>query len=513
MTKLLKFSLPFLFILLITGFRDVCCGPDSDRDGLCDEEEMGCELDATNQDSDSDGQCDIQDECPLTPGDCPEPKITALDRYIAKPDSAYSYEHYQTIEGQGYTAYLIDLKSQQWRSSQEVDRPIWQHDMAIVVPSICAFKHTAYLLVDGGKNSITRPTSVNDDLAALAVASQSVMIQVRQIPNEPLYFSDEDNHKRSEDEILAYSLDKYLLTSDEEWPAHLPMVKAVVRAMDTAQDFLKADKEIEDFIIMGFSKRGWTTWLTAATDPRVKAIIPGVFDSLNMAASITHHWEAYGFYSPAIEDYAAYDIFCRMNSPAGQELLGMIDPYAYRERLTMPKYIINSTGDQFFLPDSSQFYFHQLPGRHVMRYVPNTEHDIELGIEDIKSILGWTWDVNLDQNDPQFSWSIGQDGSILVIAKDLPTTVKLWQATNPNTRDFRFETIGSAYSSTILEPIDAGIYVGQVTPPTQGWTAFMVELTYTTANSPLSATRTYTTDVKVLPDILPFSGTHCQQPN
>ena len=32
----------------------------------------------------------------------------------------------------------------------------------------------------------------------------------------------------------------------------------------------------------------------------------------------------------------------------------------YRQRLSIPKYIINSSGDDFFTPDSSQFYFKKL---------------------------------------------------------------------------------------------------------------------------------------------------------
>ncbi len=36
-------------------------------------------------------------------------------------------------------------------------------------------------------------------------------------------------------------------------------------------------------------------------------------------------------------------------------MLEIIDPYEYRDLLTMPKLVLNSAGDQFFLPDSSQF--------------------------------------------------------------------------------------------------------------------------------------------------------------
>ena len=41
---------------------------------------------------------------------------TALDRYVAKPDPTYAWSLANTIEGDGYTAYVLDLKSQTWRS-------------------------------------------------------------------------------------------------------------------------------------------------------------------------------------------------------------------------------------------------------------------------------------------------------------------------------------------------------------------------------------------------------------
>ena len=40
----------------------------------------------------------------------------------------------------------------------------------------------------------------------------------------------------------------------------------------------------------------------------------------------------------------------------------------------MPKFIMNASGDQFFLPDSSQFYFDDLTGDKYLRYVPNADH-------------------------------------------------------------------------------------------------------------------------------------------
>jgi hypothetical protein len=63
-------------------------------------------------------------------------------------------------------------------------------------------------------------------------------------------------------------------------------------------------------------------------------------------------------------------------TPAGQTALSRIDPYAYRDRYTMPKYIVNSAGDEFFAVNSSQFYFDDLPGDKYVWYIPNTTHGI-----------------------------------------------------------------------------------------------------------------------------------------
>ena len=60
---------------------------------------------------------------------------TALDRYIAKPDPTYGWTVAKTIQGDGWTGWVLDLKSQTWRSAAEVDRPIWQHWLTIIKPT------------------------------------------------------------------------------------------------------------------------------------------------------------------------------------------------------------------------------------------------------------------------------------------------------------------------------------------------------------------------------------------
>ena len=66
-----------------------------------------------------------------------------------------------------------------------------------------------------------------------------------------------------------------------------------------------------------------------------------------------------------------------LGTPQYRALMRIEDPYEYRDRLTMPKFLVNATGDQFFLPDSWRFYLADLPGETHVRYVPNADHGLK----------------------------------------------------------------------------------------------------------------------------------------
>ncbi|NDD65172.1 MAG: PhoPQ-activated pathogenicity, partial [Acidobacteria bacterium] len=305
-------------------------------------------------------------------------KPTALDRYVAAPDSNYAYRVVETIRREGFTTYVIRLTSQQWRTPEEVDHHIWEHWLTIVQPDVVS-NPTGFLFISGGSISSKAPGVPVPIFTDMAVRTRSVVAELRTIPNEPLRFADE-KFKRNEDAIIAYTWEKFMKTGDETWPLRLPMTKAAVRALDTITAFAgstengKPAVKVDRFIVSGGSKRGWTTWTTAAVDDRVVAIVPYVIDCLNLPASMDHHYRAYGFWAPAVGDYLS--IWPWVGTPQYKALMKIEDPYEYRDRLTMPKLIVNSTGDQFFLPDSSKFYFDDLEGEKHLRYVPNTRHDL-----------------------------------------------------------------------------------------------------------------------------------------
>ncbi len=429
---------------------------------------------------------------------------TPLDDYIAKPDPSYSYSLVRTIDHPQGKIYVIDMKSQTWRSKEEVSRTLWQHWLTIVVPNDVAFD-TALLWITGGSNDRPAPTKPDEMLGNIAVRTKSVVAELRMVPNQPLVFPDDPDNQRYEDEIIAYTFDKFLRTEDPTWPLLLPMVKSAVRAMDTIQEYLPKATDgklaIKSFVVSGASKRGWTTWLTGAVDKRVRAIAPVVIDVLNMNQQMRHHYAAYGFYSNAIGDYEQMKVLDRLDSGGGGEIRNFVDPYAYRDRYTMPKFLINSTGDQFFLPDSAQFYFSELPEDKYLLYCPNTDHGLD-GSEADKALMAWYYSILTGRDRPKFSWDIPEDGHIVVTPRTRPQKVTLWTATNPDARDFRLETIGKVWKGRPLTPNASNAYDVHVDAPDKGWTGYFVELLF---DSGTPVPYRFTTEVRVTPDTLPYA--------
>src|SRR5437762_13014309 len=185
-------------------------------------------------------------------------EVTTLDRYVAAPDPSYRYELIETIPGDGYAAHVLEITSQRWRDEAEVDRPLWKHWLTIIAPRQVATS-AGFLIVGGGSNQSKPPARVNPLLSMGAVATQSVIAELRMVPNQPLTFVGE-TQQRSEDAIIAYSWDKYLRTGDEAWPLRLPMTKSVVRAMDTITSFCRSAAGggigVDRFVVGGASKRG-----------------------------------------------------------------------------------------------------------------------------------------------------------------------------------------------------------------------------------------------------------------
>jgi PhoPQ-activated pathogenicity-related protein len=434
---------------------------------------------------------------------------TALDAYITAPDPAYQFSLNSTITGPGYTDYVINMISQTWRSPSEVNKTVWQHWLQIIVPTTVK-SHTDVLEIGGGSNGAA-PTAADSTGVLTATTLGAITTVLPTVPNEPLTFAGQ-TQSFTEDQIIAYSFQQFLNGGDQNWPLLLPMVKSAVKAMDTTQSFITSQSggslQVDNFIVTGASKRGWTTWLTPAVDARVIAIVPFVFDFLNQAQQVPNLKDSYvgvttdvvGGFPGSVKDYTNDGVFAAFGTPQSQALTQIVDPFSYIDRpgYDIPKYSIDSTGDQFFAPDSAQFYFNQLPGQNYIRYVPNTDHGLNTdaltgGLNFMKAFLDGA-------QLPQFSWTVTNFGTTINLhTVTSPTSVTMWKATNPNNRDFRLETFGPNWTSSTLTDQGGGNYAASVAIPPTGATAFFIQMTYLVDG----VTLTFTTQISEVPLFTP----------
>ena len=440
--------------------------------------------------------------------------ISPLEAYVNTKDDAFEYKLVDEIKEEGYTFYVIRMVSQKWLTAQEVKDPIWWHWLTIIVPE-GAKSNKGMLFINGGSHNTKQPNKPKDMTLQVALGTQSVVVGLHNIPNQPTIFENDDYGPRGEDELIAFGWRQFLergaKTEDAEWLARFPMTKAAVRAMDVVSSFT-ADStavKIDEFVVAGGSKRGWTTWTTAIVDDRVIGIVPIVIDMLNLIPSFNHHWRAYGKWADAVGDYQSEGVMEWQNSQEYQRMVELTEPYNFREKLTMPKLLLNATGDQFFLPDSWQFYWNDLLGEKHLRYVPNSEHSMR-DTDAIESLVAFYQMILVNQQRPDFNWEV-RNGTIDIQTKKefQPLAITLWKAHNPKSRNFQVAEIGRAYEETTIPISTDGKYQIQVDQPSEGWSAFFVELTFAgVGDIPLKLS----TGVVVTPDTYPNAKYQSENP-
>jgi PhoPQ-activated pathogenicity-related protein len=383
----------------------------------------------------------------------------ALETYLARPEPLYKWE--KDGGGQptnGSTMYDLKLTSQEWQGMP------WTHRVQVFRPAHVEFPDTALLLVTGGDGS------PQETLLGQIVADSigATFVTLYNIPNQPLF-------ERREDDLIAYTFQKYLETGDATWPLLLPMTKSVVKAMDALQEFSQQEwkQPITKFVVTGASKRGWTTWLAGAADKRVSGIIPMVYDNLNLAAQMPHQLEVWGQYSEQIADYTRRGLQAQMKTPRGAELGAMVDPWTYRERIATPKLVINGTNDPYWTLDAFNLYREGLKGQTNVLYVPNAGHNLLAGPEQQQRVLGtatgWFRRVAAGQETPSVELAAGPveeartPHNYLLTTKAQPAAVRMWVA-HSATGDFRQSTWQSLPMKSQATEGENRVYVAD-TPP------------------------------------------------
>ncbi|HWR99113.1 MAG TPA: PhoPQ-activated protein PqaA family protein [Prolixibacteraceae bacterium] len=397
---------------------------------------------------------------------------TALQSYLNNGDPSFKWELKEQLKGEGLTYYRIEYTSQTWQTIQ------WIHELMLMVPDDLKFNESL-LFITGGSNKDGKPNShkFTDELAVafgrMARVNKSIIAVLWQVPNQPLY------DDLTEDALISKTLHNFQNDNDYNWPLLFPMTKSAVRAMDVVQAFSKKelDKKISGFVVSGASKRGWTTWLTGASDKRVVAIGPMVIDMLNMPVNIPYHKVVWGDYSIEIEDYVKLGLAQQFGTTQSNELVTMIDPYSYRKNLTMPKMLFMGTNDPYWPVDAVKNYIDDIPGDNHICYTPDAGHDQgdrKRALAGLSALLGTTVTGG---KLPVCDYTISElNGKITLTVKT--TADKLVDAslfsTNSPDQEFR----DKKWSFTGLNAEKKPVVQVEVDYPASGYKAFYVELKY-----------------------------------
>jgi PhoPQ-activated pathogenicity-related protein len=392
--------------------------------------------------------------------------------YVKKPDNSYEWKLKAKIPHELGDVYDLHLVSQTWQDIK------WQHQLQVYVPKGVKPTETIVLWNQGGKAS---PTSIVFGMEMAKRANAPVAL-LYGIPNQPLFGADKKKGL-TEDALIAETFVRYLGSKDESWPLLFPMVKSLVKAMDALQAFAQSQWNfvIRYFIVTGGSKRGWTTWLTGAVEPRVKAIAPLVIDTLNMQKQLPHQLKSYGRYSEMIDDYVKRDLVPMPKTDRALKLWSMVDPWMYRDKITMPTMIINGANDPYWTVDALNLYWDDLKSPRWVTYVPNAGHDLREGPLDITRAraLGTLGAFARHQihgtKMPTLSWQHDdQEGKprLTMRCDPMPAKARLWVA-DADKRDFR-KSKWKEQPATI----NKNSVVGSIDSPNGAYRVFYGEMEY-----------------------------------
>ena len=227
--------------------------------------------------------------CLLAVALCSVPASADLASYVDRPEPAFAWKLQSNHSRADGTVYTLHLISQIWQGVT------WEHDLKLYVPRRNDTPQSVLLFVSGGSAS----GSEDEFLMRVAAAARAPCAILYGIPNQPLLGD------KYEDDLIAETFVLFLKTGEADWPLLLPMTKSVVKAMDALQAFAdeRLHQPIQDFVVTGASKRGWTSFLTAAVDGRIAGVAPRVFDMVNIPAQLPHQLESWGTYSEMLRPY------------------------------------------------------------------------------------------------------------------------------------------------------------------------------------------------------------------
>jgi PhoPQ-activated pathogenicity-related protein len=367
--------------------------------------------------------------CAAGPGD-------ALRTYVAQPDPALAWT--SRVEGRVGAARFRELllTSQVWQGTP------WRHQLVVICPDNARPGRPGVLFMAGGNwrdRYLERPGRVEapagtDRYVRIARRLEAPLAVLLQVPFQPLAGG------LTEDALVAWSFEQFFAGAGDSSPLLLPMAKAGSAALTATTAVAAHDCGVapQRFVVTGASKRAWAAWLLGAADPRVAGLVPAMFDAVWMDRQAAHQAATWGNLSTLLKRYRP--LAERLGTPAGDELLAIVDPWRHRTQLAQPKLVVLGSNDPYWPPDSASLYLAGVGPASVL-YLPNNDH-VPDDVRRLADGLVALADVAADGSAlPAVALQVavaGDDVEVIVTADAPGRRARIWVARSDNA-GFRYE--------------------------------------------------------------------------
>jgi PhoPQ-activated pathogenicity-related protein len=350
----------------------------------------------------------------------------------------------------------ISFQSQTWRSLP------WRHELIVKTPSVLKRTDFVVMSLTGGQGGDSHHEGAQHFADALGVRA----VVLTQVPNQPLFGG------KTEDVLLSFTLNEYRQSGDRTWPLLFPMVSSVVKGIDVLQETL-GERNLK-VVLIGASKRGWTTYLSAAVDRRIVGMVPAVFEMISMQKQIALARSRYGQDSEKLRPYTALGLTDALLEPRVAQLVTWLDPHSYAERYTIPKLVLLGANDPYRVVDSVRAYWNALPEPKLLRILPNVGHGVLAEEEAREAIVSFVQMLMSNRKAPQTRWnfSAASGGKALVsgVSSAPLAQCRLWRAVSPSP-DFRKALFVAAPCEVLSD--GRGFKAQVVTCPNRNTAAFV----------------------------------------
>uniref|UniRef100_A0ACB8FGA1 Uncharacterized protein n=1 Tax=Sphaerodactylus townsendi TaxID=933632 RepID=A0ACB8FGA1_9SAUR len=238
--------------------------------------------------------------------------LKALDEFVNLPDPHYNYTLIDRMilpfHGISADYDTINMTSQKWLDKSEVDKMVWSHKLEITVPKFwsqrISISESCQLMImtDQKDGFIADDFFTFIALKHTSVGAKSVVAVLSGALPQPLTFYNDPLRCKNITgyDIVACSWRRFM--NNTIAPAHVlvqfPIVKAVVRTMDSITDYVKKEygHDVTKFTLVG------------------------------LGLSFKHHYRAYCGWSYMLRPFFEMNITQELDNPRFQELASHLDP-------------------------------------------------------------------------------------------------------------------------------------------------------------------------------------------